>query len=93
MNSLVPKSGGNLVFLKTAVLIEKEYSDTVTTETVSLSPPSSYLISKFLSPTANAYFMSYSLDFPSGLASSGGFSVSSIVFSYIFLLDTCVHFR
>lgn len=83
MNYLVPKSGGNLVFLKTAVLIEKEYSETVATETLSLSPYS-YLISKFLSPTANASFMSSNLDFPSGLTSSGGFSTSSIVFSYIF---------
>jgi hypothetical protein len=83
MNSFVPKSGGNLVFLKTAVLMEKEYSETVATETLSLSP-SYYLISKFLSPTAKASFMSYNLDFPSGLASSGGFSVSSTVFSYIF---------
>ncbi len=80
------------MFLKTAVLMENEYSETVTTDTLSFSP-SSYLIYKFLSPTASAYFMSYSLDFPSGFASSGGFSISSWVLSYIFWLNACIHFR
>jgi hypothetical protein len=83
INSLVPKRGGRRVFLKTAVLIEKEYSETVTTETLSFSP-SSYFISRFFKPTASASFISYNLDFTYGFTYSLGFSGSSCVRSYIF---------
>ncbi len=79
-NYFVPKRGGSLVFLKTAVLIENEYSETVTTDILSLSPYS-YFISKFLRPIDKASFITYSLDFPSGFAYSAGFSGSSKVFS------------
>ena len=54
MNYLVPKSGGNLVFLNTAWLMENEYSDTDAIDTLSFSP-SYYLISRFLRPKLSAY--------------------------------------
>lgn len=54
INYLVPKSGGNLVFLNTAWLIEKEYSETDAIDTLSFSPSSSF-ISRFLRPMLKAY--------------------------------------
>jgi len=71
INYLVPNSGGNLVFLYTAWLIEKEYSDTEAMDTLSFSPSSS-LIYIFFNPVDRAYFIKSNLERDYGFAAYGG---------------------